>query len=187
DRTHQRLTAEGLPAMTRDASECNHASPSDMDRYTPAVAARVYARTPSTRNVPSDGVRSSIRRSVRKRGTTTPMIPTTASDATPPSTTAGTVPSSLAVTPDSNAPSSFDEPMKIEFTEETRPSSCGGVSVCNSVPRINTLTLSATPLKPSSATERTKLRDKPNPRMQSAKTATADSIVRPARSKGGRC
>ena len=61
------------------------------------------------------------------------------------------MPSSLAATPDSNAPSSFDEPTKIEFTDDTRPSRCDGVSTCSSVDRTSTLTLSAMPLIASSA------------------------------------
>ena len=38
---------------------------------------------------------------------------------TPPKTTAGTVPINFAVAPLSKAPSSFDEPTNIEFTEAT--------------------------------------------------------------------
>ena len=53
---------------------------------------------------------------------------------------------SLAATPDSKAPSSFDDPTKIEFTDDTRPNRCDGVSTCSSVDRTSTLTLSAIPL-----------------------------------------
>ncbi len=53
----------------------------------------------------------------------------------PPTTTDGTVPSSRAATPDSNAPSSFDEPMKIWFTADTRPSIPDGTITCISVAR----------------------------------------------------
>ena len=52
---------------------------------------------------------------------------TTTSVSAPPSTTLGTVPNSLAVTPDSNAPISFDDPMNIELTLDTRPNMCAGV------------------------------------------------------------
>lgn len=45
----------------------------------------------------------------------------------PPKITAGTVPRSFATTPDSNAPISFDEPMKILLTAETRPFMLSGV------------------------------------------------------------
>ena len=46
---------------------------------------------------------------------------------TPPKTTAGTVPSNLAATPDSKAPISFDEPMKILLTADTLPFILSGV------------------------------------------------------------
>ena len=54
---------------------------------------------------------------------------------TPPTTTEETVPSSLAATPDSKAPISFDDPMKIWLTAETRPSIPDGTSTCISVLR----------------------------------------------------
>ena len=91
------------------------------------------------------------------------------------------MPSRRAATPDSNAPSSFDEPTKIEFTDDTRPSMCDGVSTCSSVDRTSTLTLSAMPLIASKNADSTKLRDTPNPMMQTANVATAVSSVRPAR------
>ena len=68
-----------------------------------------------------------IRPSLRSRGTNRAVSPTTSNDAVPPSTTAGTAPSSRAATPDSNAPSSFELPMNTEFTADTRPSISGGV------------------------------------------------------------
>src|SRR5947207_2203712 len=37
-------------------------------------------------------------------------------------------PSNLAATPDSNAPSSFEDPMKMALTDETRPRRCSGVN-----------------------------------------------------------
>lgn len=39
----------------------------------------------------------------------------------PPKITDGTVPNNLAAVPDSKAPISFDEPINIEFTADTRP------------------------------------------------------------------
>ena len=45
----------------------------------------------------------------------------------PPKTTAGTVPINLAVNPLSNAPSSLDDPIKIEFTDATLPRTSFGV------------------------------------------------------------
>ena len=47
--------------------------------------------------------------------------PATVSVAAPPITTAGTIPHQAAVSPDSNSPSSFEAPMKTEFTALTRP------------------------------------------------------------------
>ena len=52
---------------------------------------------------------------------------------TPPKTTAFTVPISFAVKPLSKAPSSFDEPTKIELTEATLPRTSSGVLSCNIV------------------------------------------------------
>src|SRR5690242_20928994 len=97
-------------------------------------------------------------------------MPTTDNDATPPTTTEVTVPRSRAATPDSKAPSSFEDPMKMAFTEETRPSRCSGVSTCNKVERTTTLTLSAMPLIASKASETPKLLDSPNPMMQMARS-----------------
>lgn len=57
----------------------------------------------------------------RKEGERIPVAVTVNSVIAPPKTTAVTVPINLAVKPLSNAPSSLDEPTKIEFTEETRP------------------------------------------------------------------
>ena len=91
--------------------------------------------------------------------------PTTTIGANPPNTTAATGPKRRAATPDSNAPISLDDPMKIAFTAETRPSKLRGVSVCNRVERITTLTLSNTPENSSNATDNGKLRDNPKPLM----------------------
>ena len=63
----------------------------------------------------------------------------------PPKITEGTVPKSLAAVPDSKAPISFDEPINIEFTAETRPRIWSGVKSCIIVPRIITLMLSNAP------------------------------------------
>src|SRR5690606_14992616 len=54
-------------------------------------------------------------------GDTIPVVITVSSVIVPPKTTAVTVPISLAVTPLSKAPNSFEEPTNIEFTEDTRP------------------------------------------------------------------
>src|SRR5438552_16817249 len=46
----------------------------------------------------------------------------------PPPTTETTGPNKAAVNPDSSAPNSFEVPMKILFTEETRPRISSGVT-----------------------------------------------------------
>ena len=63
----------------------------------------------------------------------------------PPKITDGTVPSSLAATPLSKAPSSLEEPMKRLFTAETRPIISWGVNVWTSVLRSTTETASSDP------------------------------------------
>ena len=94
---------------------------------------------PSSRSSgPSPAIESPA--AAEARGTRTAVTATTASVAIPPSTTDGTVPSSLAATPDSNAPISLELPMKMALTDETRPSRCSGVSTWSSVLRTTTLT-----------------------------------------------
>ena len=51
----------------------------------------------------------------------------------PPKTTAGTVPINFAVSPLSKAPNSFEDPIKIEFTEATLPLTSSGVFNCKIV------------------------------------------------------
>jgi len=63
----------------------------------------------------------------------------------PPNITEGIVPSSDAAVPDSNAPISFEDPINIEFTADTRPRIFSGVNNCMIVPRIITLMLSNAP------------------------------------------
>jgi hypothetical protein len=48
-------------------------------------------------------------------------IATTARVMLPPKITDGINPSNFAVNPDSNDPNSFDDPIKMLFTEDTRP------------------------------------------------------------------
>ena len=69
----------------------------------------------------------SIRLSSRSSGTFRAVAATTASVMHPPKITEGTVPINRAAAPDSNAPSSFELPMKIAFTAETRPINSVGV------------------------------------------------------------
>lgn len=63
----------------------------------------------------------------RNTGFILAVVPTTIKVMIPPNATEGISPISLAVIPDSNAPNSFDEPMKMLFTEATRPRMCSGV------------------------------------------------------------
>ena len=77
--------------------------------------------------------------------------------------------------------------MKIEFTDDTRPSKCCGVKTCSSVDRITTLTMSSIPLAASSATDRANDRESANPMIVSPKPATAMNSDLPARFIGGRC
>ena len=74
---------------------------------------------------------------------TTTIVPT------PPLTTEKTGPNQWATSPDSNAPNSLDELIKIAFTAATRPRIESGVSNCISVPRTTTLTLSNAPARAS--------------------------------------
>src|SRR6266436_3084500 len=71
----------------------------------------------------------------------------------PPATTEITGPNSAAVNPDSSAPNSFDVPMKILFTDETRPRISSGVTNCTIEPRMITLTLSKAPTRHSSPSD----------------------------------
>lgn len=71
---------------------------------------------------------------------------TTISVMIPPNTTDGTKPMILAVTPDSNSPISFDEPMNMLLTAETRPFISFGVFSWKIVLRTQTLIPSKAPL-----------------------------------------
>src|SRR5438552_8520804 len=90
-----------------------------------------------------------------------------------------TVPNSLAATPDSNDPISFDEPMKIRLTADTRPNRCGGVRRVSKVERITTLTLSTIPLVSSSASDNQNQCDSANRIQQTPKIATQMNSVIP--------
>src|SRR5438874_7647255 len=80
----------------------------------------------------------------------------------PPATTEATGPNNAAVSPDSSAPNSFDVPMKILFTDETRPRISSGVTSCTIDPRMITLTLSNAPRRKSTPNDSQKTFDKPN-------------------------
>src|SRR5215467_9774854 len=86
---------------------------------------------------------------------------TTRSVPMPPATTEITGPNNAAVNPDSSAPNSFDVPMKILFTDETRPRISSGVTSCTIEPRMITLTLSNAPTKKSRASDNQNTFEKP--------------------------
>src|SRR5512139_1125634 len=58
------------------------------------------------------------------------VTPTMSKVIPPPKMTEGMRPSNLAATPDSNDPISFDEPIKMLFTEATLPRISSGVMSC---------------------------------------------------------
>ena len=74
--------------------------------------------------------------------------------------------------------------MKTLLTAETRPRMASGVSICTSVWRTTTLTLSKAPTRNIAASESQRLRDRPKTIVAAPKPATAQSIVRPARADG---
>src|SRR5580704_2400249 len=80
----------------------------------------------------------------------------------PPKIAEPTGPSKRAMPPDSNSPNSLDAPMKRLDTAETRPRMGSGVTICTSVWRTNTETMSAAPRIASAATLRTIERDQAN-------------------------
>src|SRR5438270_365652 len=79
----------------------------------------------------------------------------------PPATTEITGPKRAAVNPDSSAPNSFDVPMKILFTAETRPRISSGVTNCTIEPRMITLTLSNAPTRNNKPSDNQSAFDKP--------------------------
>src|SRR5207302_4990275 len=79
----------------------------------------------------------------------------------PPPTTEMTGPNSAAVNPDSSAPNSFDVPMKMLLTAETRPRISSGVTNCTMDPRMITLTLSNAPIRNNTTSENQNILDNP--------------------------
>src|SRR5260370_18539395 len=98
---------------------------------------------------------------------------------TPPITTAGTVPNHVAVTPDSNSPSSFYAPTKSLFTALTRPRIASGVASWVRVARTYTLTMSDAPSTNSAAIESAKLCDNPETILANPKIQTPADIASP--------
>src|SRR5215471_5019094 len=105
----------------------------------------------------------------------------------PPATTETTGPKSAAVNPDSSAPNSFEVPMKILFTDETRPRISSGVTSCTMDPRMITLTLSNAPRKKSTPSDNQNTFDKPNTIVAAPNPVTHHSNVFPAYFIGGIC
>lgn len=97
----------------------------------------------------------------------------------PPKITDGTTPINLAARPDSNAPSSFDDPMNMLFTAETLPFMFSGVSVWINVPRIITLTQSKTPLSIRNSMDNQNRSESAKPIMQTPKPATHHNKILP--------
>src|SRR3546814_13230384 len=79
-----------------------------------------------------------------------------------PAITDGTVPSSFAARPDSNAPRSFDELMKILLTARTRPRRCSGGTDFITVSRMIPLPLWDATVATSPPTHTTHTSDNPN-------------------------
>src|SRR6202040_4231298 len=104
----------------------------------------------------------------------------------PPPTTEITGPKSAAVNPDSNAPNSFDVPMKMLFTAETRPRISSGVTSCTIEPRMITLTLSTAPAINSIDTDNQKALERPKIIVAIPNAVTHQSNVLPACFIGGR-
>ena len=147
----------------------------------PAFAAYLLHRL--FRPAPSLAVRpdhSSVSTS-RSAGNSFIQSSATAIVATPPSTAAGTVPNSAAVTPLSNWPSWFEALMKRKFTAPTRPRISSGVASCTSENRITTLTVSAAPSTASASSDSHIQCDSENTTVAAPNTITAWNIRNPTR------
>ena len=105
--------------------------------------------------------------------------PATATVPSPPITTAGTAPTSAAITPDSNSPSWLDALTNSVLTALTRPSMWSGVFSCTSDERSTTLTASAAPSTTSAAIDSGMEVDSPNTVVASPNTISALNSRRP--------
>src|SRR5437867_484422 len=105
----------------------------------------------------------------------------------PPATTEITGPNSAAVRPDSSAPNSFDVPIKILFTDETRPRISSGVTSCTIEPRMITLTLSNAPMRKRTPSDNQNAFDNPNRIVAIPNPVTHQSKVLPACFIGRKC
>ena len=108
----------------------------------------------------------------RSCGTRHHVTATTRMVISPPKTTEGTVPISLAASPLSKAPISLDYVIKIELTDDTRPFMRSGVRCWISEARTTTLTSSITPATYSAKNDSQNHFDKPKVMMHSPKPAT---------------
>src|SRR6266513_482254 len=104
----------------------------------------------------------------------------------PPPTTETTGPNNAAVKPDSSAPNSFEVPMKMLFTAETRPRISSGVISCTIEPRMITLTLSNAPIRNNKPSDNQSALDKPKRMVAMPQPVTHQIKVLPARFIGGR-
>src|SRR6267143_5297887 len=104
----------------------------------------------------------------------------------PPATTEITGPNNAAVNPDSSAPNSFDVPIKILFTDETRPRISSGVTNCTMEPRMITLTLSNAPTINNTPSDNQNTLDKPNRIVATPKPVTHHRRALPACFIGGK-
>ena len=123
---------------------------------------------------------SSVKSSFLKSGNLIDVNTTVSIVITPPKTTAGIVPIIFAVSPLSKAPSSLEDPTKIEFTEATLPLTSSGVFNCNMVCLIIIETPSVTPYKNKAITEIQKIEDTPNAIIERPKPKIANSNFLPA-------
>ena len=103
----------------------------------------------------------------------------------PPSTTAGTAPTSAAEPPARNAPTSFEALRKTAFTALTRPRRWSGVQSCTTVARIYTLMTSLAPMTTSAATEIQSTVDMPKTMVERPNIATVTKSTSPAWSRSG--
>src|SRR4026208_1294585 len=97
----------------------------------------------------------------------------------PPNMTEGTVPSNDAATPLSNWPSSLEELMNMELTDETLPRISSGTNNCTIVPLITTLTPSNMPLASKAAKLSQKFSERAKISMQIPNPATQYNSVMP--------
>ncbi len=103
----------------------------------------------------------------------------------PPKTTEGTNPNSLAAKPDSNAPISFDEPIKTELTDDTLPRIASGVCYCTNMDLMSTETASNAPENRSNTNEIQYNPDRAKAIMQSPNRATEMNSLIPVCFRGG--